>query len=1025
MAVKGDALKTNITKLGPLVSPFTEQLMFLVTLLKRNLVGAKLTYVLTKAPPKEVAKDISPDELKKLETWWDHDLKAKCYMLASMSNELQRRFEEAMNAASIHLHLQELYGAQTRAERFTTVKALMTTRMREGTSVHEHGVRMIGYIERLVSLDMVLPHELLVDVLLLSLPDSFDGFVVNFNMNKIEATLEELINMLTSFEATMKKEKPVLLVGSSSRANKWPKGKGKKRSAPTRKNKPIKKRLLNAPKSDKKDDVCYHCKQPGHWMRNFKDYLAQKRSEKGDDKKQEAPRKNATFLEKEFLLDRKGSVIELEEVQVQPIEDPTPQQPIEDIHTPRRSERTSRPPTRYGLILEGDQVGLEVGYDPRTFKEAIFDVDASKWLEAMQSEFDSMHFKQVWTLVDPPDGIIPIGCKWIYKRKLGVDEKEPLLDTPAPRRSERTSRPPVRYGLLLEGDQDEPDIGCDPRNFKEAISDADSNLIKDFGFIKNPEEPCVYKKVVKDAVTFLVLYVDDILLIGNDVGMLQSTKIWLSGRFSMKDLGEASYILGIQIYRDRSKRMIGLTQSTYIDTILKRFSMDGSKRGHLPMCHGVSLSKSMCPKTDAEIENMTHVPYASAIGSIMYGMISTRPDVAFALSVTSRYQSNPGRDLKLEGYTDSSFQSDVDDSKSTFGFVFMLNGGAVSWKSSKQDTTADFTTEAEYIAASAAAKEAVWMRKFVQELGVIPEFEPLLDTPAPRRSERTSRPPVRYGLLLEGDQDEPDIGCDPRNFKEAISDADSNLIKDFGFIKNPEEPCVYKKVVKDAVTFLVLYVDDILLIGNDVGMLQSTKIWLSGRFSMKDLGEASYILGIQIYRDRSKRMIGLTQSTYIDTILKRFSMDGSKRGHLPMCHGVSLSKSMCPKTDAEIENMTHVPYASAIGSIMYGMISTRPDVAFALSVTSRYQSNPGRDLKLEGYTDSSFQSDVDDSKSTFGFVFMLNGGAVSWKSSKQDTTADFTTEAEYIAASAAAKEAVWMRKFVQELGVIPEFGYLI
>ncbi|XP_073122074.1 uncharacterized protein [Henckelia pumila] len=147
--------------------------------LKIVLASDKLTYVLTKAPPKEVAKDISPDELKKLETW---------------------RFENDVNAADIHLHLQDLYGAQTRAERFTTVKALMTARMREGTSVHEHGVRMIGYIERLVSLDMVLPHELLVDVLLLSLPNSFDGFVVNFNMNKIEATFEKLVNMLTSLK---------------------------------------------------------------------------------------------------------------------------------------------------------------------------------------------------------------------------------------------------------------------------------------------------------------------------------------------------------------------------------------------------------------------------------------------------------------------------------------------------------------------------------------------------------------------------------------------------------------------------------------------------------------------------------------------------------------------------------------------------------------------------------------------------------------------------------------------------------
>ena len=152
----------------------------------------------------------------------------------------------------------------------------------------------------------------------------------------------------------------------------------------------------------------------------------------------------------------------------------------------------------------------------------------------------------------------------------------------------------------------------------------------------------MYKKVSGSAVTFLVLYVDDILLIGNDVGMLQSTKIWLASKFSMQDLGEASFVLGIQIYRDRSRRLLGLTQSTYIDTIVKRFSMDESKRGHLPMCHGVSLSKSMSPKTDAEIAAMTSIPYASTIRSIMYGMISTRPDVAFALSVVNKYQSNPG-----------------------------------------------------------------------------------------------------------------------------------------------------------------------------------------------------------------------------------------------------------------------------------------------------------------------------------------------------------------------------------------------
>ena len=230
---------------------------------------------------------------------------------------------------------------------------------------------------------------------------------------------------------------------------------------------------------------------------------------------------------------------------------------------------------------------------------------------------------------------------------------------------------------------------------------------------------------------------DDILLIGNDVSVLQSVKIWLSKNFSMKDLGEANFILGIKFYRDRTKRLLSLSQSTYIDKMLKRFSMEQSKRGYIPMVSGITLSKSMCPQTQDEKTHMNKIPYAWAIGSIVYAMLCTRPDVSYALSVTSRYQSDPGMshwvavknilkylrrtkdvfliygdgDLIVEGYSDASFQSDRDDSKSQSGYVFTLNGGAVSWKSSKQETTMDFTTKSEYIAASETAKEAVRPRK--------------------------------------------------------------------------------------------------------------------------------------------------------------------------------------------------------------------------------------------------------------------------------------------------------------------------
>src|SRR3954465_7605781 len=115
-------------------------------------------------------------------------------------------------------------------------------------------------------------------------------------------------------------------------------------------------------------------------------------------------------------------------------------------------------------------------------------------------------------------------------------------------------------------------------------------VIKAFGFFQNVKEFCVYKKPSGSSVAFLVLYVDDILLIGNDRKFLVEVKEYLNGQFSMKELGEAAYILGIKIYRDRPNRLLALSQSTYIDTILKRFSMNNSKRGLLPVIKGVKLS---------------------------------------------------------------------------------------------------------------------------------------------------------------------------------------------------------------------------------------------------------------------------------------------------------------------------------------------------------------------------------------------------------------------------------------------------
>ncbi|XP_042452596.1 uncharacterized protein LOC122037204 [Zingiber officinale] len=138
------------------------------------------------APPKEAPVNATADKLEKLEKWPDHNLQARCYILASMSNELQRRFEETVDATDIHKHLQELYGTHTCSGRHAIVKELMAARMRDEASVHEYGVKMIGVIEKLLNLDLVIPHELSTDIILMPFPSSFDNFVINFNMNKLE-----------------------------------------------------------------------------------------------------------------------------------------------------------------------------------------------------------------------------------------------------------------------------------------------------------------------------------------------------------------------------------------------------------------------------------------------------------------------------------------------------------------------------------------------------------------------------------------------------------------------------------------------------------------------------------------------------------------------------------------------------------------------------------------------------------------------------------------------------------------------
>ncbi|GKA46528.1 hypothetical protein Tco_0739411 [Tanacetum coccineum] len=161
--------------------------------------------------------------------------------------------------------------------------------------------------------------------------------------------------------------------------------------------------------------------------------------------------------------------------------------------------------------------------------------------------------------------------------------------------------------------------------------------------------------------------------------------------------------------------------------------MENSKRGTIPMQEKLKLSKSQGPSTPAEIQRMQKIPYASAVGSIIYAVRCTRPDVAFAQNMTSHFQQNQDmflvyggnmeRELRVSCYTDAGYLTDADTLRSQTGYVFVLNRGDVDWKSTKQSIFATSTTDVEYIAAFDASKEAVWIRKFISGLGIVPTIE--------------------------------------------------------------------------------------------------------------------------------------------------------------------------------------------------------------------------------------------------------------------------------------------------------------
>lgn len=476
------------------------------------------------------------------------------------------------------------------------------------------------------------------------------------------------------------------------------------------------------------------------------------------------------------------------------------QRGTEESLVSRRPKRAIKAPVRFGFEDMVNYALMVEMDDPTTYHEAINSDERDEWIGSMTEEAVSLDKNETWDLVELPEGKRAIGCKWIYKKKEGMSVKEPKKfksRVVAKGYSQKKGidydeifSPVVRHtsiravlGLVavwdlhleqmdvktafLHGELEEeiymeqPEglvkpgeehLVCRLKKSLYGLKQAPRQWYKRFdsymmkiGYQRCEYDCCVYVKSLDHSPIFLLLYVDDMLIAANDMDDINRLKGLLGREFEMKDLGAAKKILGMEIRRDRSSKRLWLSQKSYIEKVLERFDMSNSKPVSTPLAKHFILTAEQSPKSAEELKDMAEVPYASAVGCLMYAMVCTRPDLAQAVSQVSKYMSNPGRrhwdavkwilrylrgtsDYGLMfggevqdsviGFVDSDYGGDLDNSRSTTGYVFTLAGAPICWRSVQQGIVAMSTTEAEYMALGEAAKEAVWVQGLVSELGV-------------------------------------------------------------------------------------------------------------------------------------------------------------------------------------------------------------------------------------------------------------------------------------------------------------------
>jgi hypothetical protein len=260
------------------------------------------------------------------------------------------------------------------------------------------------------------------------------------------------------------------------------------------------------------------------------------------------------------------------------------------------------------------------------------------------------------------------------------------------------------------------------------------------GFVQNKVDPCIYTRTHANKITYIGVYVDDIIIVCPTVQLYQQVIQILQQKYSVKDLGLAKFILGVAVTQTKTK--IQLSQKTYLEKILEKFNM-ASCNSRSVLTSGGDLQFTLEDST----ERISSTLFRSLVGKLNYAMVATRPDLAFSVSLLSRFMEEPTTHhweiakrvlayIKgtinvglvfnststypsiVQGFSDSDYGGDLSDRKSTTGFAFYLYGSLISWGSRKQHTVALSTTEAEYMALAEAGKENLWIKQFLGQIGI-------------------------------------------------------------------------------------------------------------------------------------------------------------------------------------------------------------------------------------------------------------------------------------------------------------------